>query len=339
LGHDAVRALRQVDAIPADPLLGPRAHRRPARAAHPLHLEVVLAAARAAARVGQRRAVEPHLARALQHPHVRAEVVGVRDRGLRVRPPQLPDPLLQQHVVHLREQVETHEAPVPVVRRALRLVHRRQVARRATQREVARDHHPRRAHLEHLPRRAHHGPHHLRDEHHRLHHAGHHAPDVRGAAPSRPRPVRGEGVVVVVPADLAHHHQRARQLVAHLGGRLGGGAHEVPEPLELDAQGAVGVRRGDADPREGRRVEGGGAGDGEVDTVGEVGALVEVRVEQRQPEVLGEVVDHEVPVGAPPRGAADGRAVGRRHGVLHHGAGGRSFSEVVAGVRDGVPEV
>lgn len=44
---------------------------------------------------------------------------------------------------------------------------------------------------------------------------------------------------------------------------------------------------GDGDPPGGerRRVERGGAGDGEVDSVGEVRALVEVRVEQREAKI------------------------------------------------------
>jgi hypothetical protein len=338
VGHDPVRALRQVHAVPADALVGPRAHRRARRAAHPVHVEVVRAGAGAAARPGQRPLVEPRLAGVPQHPHVRVEVVGVGDRGARVRPAQLPDALLQQHVVHLGEQVQRREAAVAVVGRRVLLVHRGHVARHAPQREVARDHQPRRAHVEELPGRARHGPHHVGDERRRLDHAGRHAPEVVEVALAVAcRPVRREGVVVVVAADLAHHDQRAGQLLAGLLRGPGVGVHEVLELLQLDGQGAVGVGDRDPSPRERRRVEGRGAGDGEVDAVREVGALVEVRVEQRQAEILSEEVYHEVPVGASSRGAADGGTVGRSRGVLQHAAG--AFAEQVAGVRQGVAEV
>uniref|UniRef100_A0A8R7UUY6 Uncharacterized protein n=1 Tax=Triticum urartu TaxID=4572 RepID=A0A8R7UUY6_TRIUA len=198
--------LRQVDAVPAKVLFGPRAHRRPRRAADPVHVEVVRAAARAAARLGRGRRVESHLGRPPEHLHVGREVVGVGDGRGRVELAQLPDALQQQHVVHLREEVEHHEAAVAVVRRPVRLVHGLEVARHAAEREVARDHHPRGAHVEQLLGRARDGLDDQRDEGQRLHRAGYHAPDVVEAAVGL-RAVHGEGVVVVVPADLPDHDQ------------------------------------------------------------------------------------------------------------------------------------
>nr|CAB3450298.1 unnamed protein product [Digitaria exilis] len=106
----------------------------------------------------------------------------------------------------------------------------------------------------------------------------------------------------------------------------------------LDGEGGVCVGDGDPSLGERRRVEGRRTGNGEVDAVGEVGAHVEVRVEQRQVEVLGEEVYHEVAVGAPAGGAADGGAVGRARGVLQH-AGGGALAEKVPGVGKGVAEV
>jgi hypothetical protein len=67
----------------------------------------------------------------------------------------------------------------------------------------------------------------------------------------------------------------------------GGGGHEVPEPLELNVEGAVGVGHGDPSLGERRRAEGGGSGDREVDAVREIRRLVEVRVEEGKAKVLG----------------------------------------------------
>jgi hypothetical protein len=112
-----------------------------------------------------------------------------------------------------------------------------------------------------------------------------------------------------------------RQLLADLFRCLGGGTHQILEPLQLDCQGALSVGDDDASPCECRRVEGGGAGDGEVGAVREVRALVEVRVEQRQPEILCEKVDHEVPVRASPGSSTNGRAIGKARGVLQQTSG------------------
>lgn len=150
---------------------------------------------------------------------------------------------------------------------------------------------------------------------------------------------------------------------------VGGGAHELLEPSELDSKGAVGVGEWDGDPPVGqcRRAERGGSGDREVDAVREIRAPVEVWVEQREAEIFSctttnarsfkdsrvlacivllvgkwtcgctKEADHEVAVGGPAGGAADGDAVGKTRGVTQHS--GVAFPEEVPRVRDGVPEV
>jgi hypothetical protein len=94
-------------------------------------------------------------------------------------------------------------------------------------------------------------------------------------------------------------------------------------PLQLDARSAVGVSAGDPSPSQQHRgVEGRGTGLPEPRrswpraTVQEVGALVQVRVQRCQAEILCGVVYYEVPVGASPGGAADGEPVSKASGVL-----------------------
>jgi hypothetical protein len=103
--HDAIRVLRQVHAIPAEVLIRFRAHRRARRAAHPVHVDVIRPTAGTTTRLGDAPLVEPCLASILEHLHVGVEVVGVGDRRGRVLHAQLTDLLLQQHVMHLREEV------------------------------------------------------------------------------------------------------------------------------------------------------------------------------------------------------------------------------------------
>lgn len=90
-----------------------------------------------------------------------------------------------------------------------------------------------------------------------------------------------EAVGVVVGADLADPEERVAD-----GPGGGGRPPEVRlEPGELRHDGLRRDVDAEVVPREELVLDGRGAGDGEVDAVGEVRALVEVRVEQREAKI------------------------------------------------------
>jgi hypothetical protein len=124
--------------------------------------------------------------------HGSAEVVGEDDLNARVLRPEPADLLLQQLVVLLGEVVEPHEAAVLVVVGAgVIALERGQVLRHAADGEVPRDEHGLGAEVDHL-----------------LDGGADAADDFRHVLARRvTRVAREEPEVVVVAADLAHHHQ------------------------------------------------------------------------------------------------------------------------------------
>jgi hypothetical protein len=150
---------------------------------------------------------------------------------------------------------------------------------------------------------------------------------------------------------------------------------EVLEPPELHLEGLGGERHGDGGEVElVGRVHGGGSGDGEVDAVVEALVLAQVRVQERETQVLSciiihmhlyachdhdrprrmrtgcrldlcklvtsgtrtQEVDHEEAVGAPPGRVPERDAVGEVLDGLEHAR--RRLLDEVPGVSDGVAE-
>ena len=130
--------------------------------------------------------------RVLDELHGGAEVVGVDDLDAGVLRPEPGDLLLQQLVVLLGEVVEPHEAAVLVVVRVAVALEHAQVLRHAADGEVPRDEHRLGAAVDHL-----------------LHGGADVADHVRHVLVRRLPGITGleEPEVVVVAADLAHHHQ------------------------------------------------------------------------------------------------------------------------------------
>jgi hypothetical protein len=65
---------------------------------------------------------------------------------------------------------------------------------------------------------------------------------------------------------------------------------EVLEPPELHLEGVEGDRHGDGEVVLVGRVDGGGSGDGEVDAVVEALVLAQVRVQERETQVLSCII-------------------------------------------------
>ena len=138
LGDQPVNRLREVDAVP-----GLVRRRLPARggalhAAQRVELEVVLAAARAAARRdGAGAEAEPR--RAAHQPVDVGVVVGVHDPRRRVPRPESGEPALQQGVLVDGQLVERLQAPVLVVVGRVVARERREVDGEAPRRQSSRD--------------------------------------------------------------------------------------------------------------------------------------------------------------------------------------------------------
>jgi hypothetical protein len=148
-GHCPIRRFGHMYPVPAHVLGRLCARRRPFHAAHPRPVEVVIAAAGAAARLPRARRVETERGGVVDELEEGVVVVGVGDGRVGVRRPQAGDGALEPRVVLGGEEVHLPEAAhgVVVIRRAG--LHG-QVARHAADGEVARDDDSVRAHVQYL---------------------------------------------------------------------------------------------------------------------------------------------------------------------------------------------
>jgi hypothetical protein len=147
--HCPIRRFGHMYPVPAHVLGRLCARRRPFHAAHPRPVEVVIAAAGAAARLPRARRVETERGGVVDELEEGVVVVGVGDGRVGVRRPQAGDGALEPRVVLGGEEVHLPEAAhgVVVIRRAG--LHG-QVARHAADGEVARDDDSVRAHVQYL---------------------------------------------------------------------------------------------------------------------------------------------------------------------------------------------